>query len=207
MEPTRQDLQVRSTTWVTVILAVLIVGCRENGSQGSVVRDAGGNTYSSKRMRDGRTWVTDNLRPELPDSYCYDGMASQCVQLGRLYTWASAAEACRLLGAGWRLPTDDEWRRMARGYGGVLGDSHDEGRAAYMALLKGGDSGFDAVLGGDRESGGNYVRVDDHGFYWTATESDKGHAWFYNFGRGAGLLNRHSEGDKSMAISVRCIGA
>jgi len=198
---------VRPVILATVILAALIAGCRDSDSGGSVVRDADGNTYSSKRMQDGRSWVTENLRLQLPDSYCYDGMASRCAQFGRLYTWASAAEACRLLGAGWRLPTDDEWRRMASGYGGVRGDSHDDGRAAYLALLKGGGSGFDIVFGGDREPGGNYARVDDHGFYWTASESDKGHAWFYNFGRGGGLLNRHSEGDKSMALSVRCIGA
>jgi uncharacterized protein (TIGR02145 family) len=182
-----------------------VLGCRDSSSR-SVVRDPDGNTYSSKRMRDGRTWVTDNLRPELPDSYCYDGIASRCRQFGRLYTWASAASACRLLGAGWRLPSNDEWRQMASGFGGVRGDAHDEGQAAYIALLKGGSSGFDALFGGDREPGGNYARVDDHGFYWTATESDAGHAWFYNFGRGGRLLNRHSEGDKSMAISVRCIG-
>jgi uncharacterized protein (TIGR02145 family) len=198
--------QARAIIWATVALTVA-VGCRDRGSRGSLVRDADGNTYSSKRMRDGRIWIADNLRSELPDSYCYDGLASQCAKFGRLYTWASAAVACRSLGTGWRLPTDDEWRQIASGYGGVRDDSHDEGQSAYKALLKGGDSGFDAVLGGDRESGGNYARVDDHGFYWTATESDEGHAWFYNFGQGGGLLNRHREGDKSMAISVRCIGA
>jgi len=53
----------------------------------------------------------------------------------------------------------------------------------------------------------NYARVEEHGFYWTATEYDMEHAWFYNFGRGAGLLNRHSGGDKSMALAVRCINA
>jgi hypothetical protein len=37
------------------------------------------------------------------------------------------------------------------------------------------------------------------------TETDMNTAWFYNFGRGAELLNRHSGGNKSMAMSVRCI--
>jgi uncharacterized protein (TIGR02145 family) len=124
-----------------------------------------------------------------------------------LYTWPAAAEACRLLGTEWRLPTDDDWRQMAKVYGGVRGDSEDDGRAAYAALLAGGASGFGALLGGDRESEGAYARAEDHGFYWTATESDSGHAWFYNFGRGGRLLNRHSGGDKSMALSVRCIKA
>jgi uncharacterized protein (TIGR02145 family) len=87
-----------------------------------------------------------------------------------LYTWASAAQACTRLGTGWRLPTDDEWRQLAKAYGGLLGDS--EGRAASTDLLAGRPSGFNAVLGGNREAGGNYARLDEHGFYWTATESD-----------------------------------
>jgi hypothetical protein len=52
---------------------------------------------------------------------------------------------------------------------------------------------------------GNYARIEEHGFYWSATQSDIDTAWFYNFGRGGGLLNRHSSGDKAMALAVRCI--
>lgn len=96
---------------------------------------------------------------------------------------------------------------MAKGYGGVRGDSEDDGHAAYVALVKGGSSGFNALLAGGRESAGNYARIEAHGLYWTATEVDIEHAWFYNFGLGSELLNPHSGGDKSMALSVRCIGA
>ena len=78
-------------------------------------------------------------------------------------------------------------------------------RLAYTALLAGGVSGFNALLSGGRESNGNYARGEEHGLYWTATEDDMEHAWFYNFGRGARLLNRHSGGDKLMALAVRCI--
>jgi hypothetical protein len=67
----------------------------------------------------------------------------------------------------------------------------------------GRSSGFNAVLGGNRDPGGSYARLDAQGFYWTATESDNEHAWFYNFGSLG--LNRHQGGDKSMAVSVRCI--
>jgi hypothetical protein len=58
-------------------------------------------------------------------------------------------------------------------------------------------------LGGNRDVGGGYARLDAHGIYWSATESDMGHAWFYSFGRLG--VNRHRSGDKSMAVSVRCI--
>jgi uncharacterized protein (TIGR02145 family) len=189
----------------TMILAVVAVACADNDSRSSLLNDADGNTYASRGMLDGRIWMTNNLNLALPDSYCYSGRASECLRFGRLYTWASAVEACSRLGTGWRLPTDDEWRQMAKGYGGVRDDSGTDGQAAYAALLKGGVSGFNAVLGGDRESDGNYARGEDHGFYWTATGYDSEQAWFYNFGRGAGLLNRHSGGARTMAMSVRCI--
>ena len=179
------------------VLSIVGIACTVD----SVLYDRDGNSYAVKVMADGRTWTTENLRLALPGSFCHGDAASVCLRFGRLYTWASAAQACAGLGAGWRLPTDDEWRQLATGYGGLLGDS--EGRAASTDLLAGRSSGFNAVLGGNREAGGGYARLDEHGFYWTATESDNGHAWFYNFGRAG--LNRHRGGDKLMAVSVRCL--
>ena len=180
------------------ILTIVAIGC----TGGRVVRDSDGNAYVVKVMSDGRTWTTENLRLALPGSSCHGDAASECLRFGRLYTWSSAAEACGRLGTGWQLPTDNEWRQLAKAYGGALGDS--DGRAAFAGLFAGGPSGFNAVLAGSRETSGSYTRLEEHGFYWTATESDNEHAWFYNFGRGGGL-NRHRGGDKSMAVSVRCI--
>ena len=195
---------MRTVIFVAVIVTAIAIGC---GGRDSLLRDEDGNTYVLRDMPDGRTWMTDNLSLVRPDSYCYGDPASECPRYGRLYTWAAAAEACRRLGTGWRLPTDDDWHQLAKGYGGVRGDSEDDGQSAYKALMRGGVSGFNVVLGGGRELGGNFARVEEHGFYWSASQSDTDHAWFYNFGRGGGLMNRHSGGDKAMALAVRCIKA
>ena len=72
------------------------------------------------------------------------------------------------------------------------------------ALLSGGRSGFNAVLGGNR-SDGRYARLEAHGFYWTASANDPATAPFYNFGKNGGALHRQPQGEKEMAISVRCI--
>jgi uncharacterized protein (TIGR02145 family) len=186
---------------VLTLLLIVVVGC----ASGRVLHDSDGSAYAVKVMSDGRTWTIENLHAALPGSYCHGDAESECLRFGRLYTWAAAAEACGRLGTGWRLPTDDEWRQLAKAYGGTLGDA--DGRAAFADLRAGGSSGFNAAFGGNREADGSYARLDEHGLYWTATESDREHAWFYNFGRGGGLLNRHRGGDKSMAVSVRCIEA
>jgi uncharacterized protein (TIGR02145 family) len=109
------------------------------------------------------------------------------------------------LGHGWRLPTDDEWRQLAKSYGGVSMDSEDKGRAAYKTLLAGGGSGFDAVLGGGRSGDGQYARLEAHGFYWTATQDGTASAVFYNFGKGGQALHPQSGGEKERAFSVRCV--
>jgi uncharacterized protein (TIGR02145 family) len=166
---------------------------------------SGGPVHASKRMADGKQWTTHNLNVETVQSYCYEDSELNCRQYGRLYSWESARRACQSLEAGWRLPTDDEWRQMAKHYGGVGNDSNDNGRAAYAALLTTGNSGFNAVLGGNRSVDGQYARLQAHGFYWTASENDSGTAPFYNFGRGSRALFRQSEGEKQMAISVRCV--
>ena len=167
-------------------------------------QNVSGTTSSSRRMADGKEWTTVNLSVDASPSYCYDDAEPNCRRYGRLYSWESAQRACQSLSGGWRLPSDDEWRQLAKSYGGVSSDSADKGRAAFTALLSGGTSGFNAVLGGNR-SDGQYARLEAHGFYWTASDNDSATAPFYNFGQNGGALHRQPQGQKQMAISVRCM--
>jgi uncharacterized protein (TIGR02145 family) len=188
----------------------LIVAC---GSVGAAVvhRSAEDLNMSdmldaSKRMLDGRQWTTDNLSVGIDQSYCYGDAEANCRRYGRLYTWESARRGCQSLGDGWRLPTDDEWRQLAKHYGGVYEDTNHNGKAAFTALLVGGNSGFNALLGGNRDSdNGQYARLEAHGIYWTASETDPASAVFYNFGKGSQALYRQRAGNKQMAVSARCV--
>jgi uncharacterized protein (TIGR02145 family) len=168
------------------------------------VKDQNVSAISSRRMTDGKEWMTANLDVYASPSYCYGDSEPNCGRYGRLYTWDSAQRVCQSLGDGWRLPTDAEWRNMAKRYGGVSDDSADKGKAAFVALMNGGTSGFNAVLGGNR-SDGQYARLEAHGFYWTASDNDPRNAPFYNFGQNGRALHRQPDGDKQMAISVRCV--
>lgn len=183
-----------------------LVNDHVNGQQQpGTLKDRDGNTYTIKAFPDDKIWMTENLKINIPGSYCYESNADNCNHYGRLYTWKSAAEGCKALGEGWRLPTNEEWRQMARPFGGALEDSKDSGRAAFNALIYGGNAGFNAVFGGTRDANGDYRRLGAHGFYWTATETDTATASFYNLGKNGRMLNRIGDGEKQRAISVRCV--
>lgn len=161
--------------------------------------------YPSKRMADGKQWMTRNLDIDSISSYCYQNAEKNCRQYGRLYTWDAARRGCQSLGDGWRLPTNEEWRQLAEHYGGLLEESGERGKASYKALRIGGNSGFNVLLGGNRDPDGRFARLEEHGFFWSATETYGTKAWFYNFGKGLLSLNRHKDGDKQLAVSVRCL--
>jgi uncharacterized protein (TIGR02145 family) len=193
---------------VTVALSIafgsLSAACVDRGSAGP--QETSGTAYPFKRMPDGKEWTTKNLNVGTDGSYCYADAEATCRRYGRLYTWNSAQRGCQSLGDGWRLPTDDEWRQLAKQYGGLREESDDNGKAAYTALITGGSAGFDALLGGGRVSDEEqYARLEAHGLYWTASESSATTAWLYNFGKGGQGLSRHRNGRKQMALSVRCV--
>lgn len=193
-------------TLLTIAVCFFCINNEANGQkQIGTLQDRDGNIYAFKIMPDNKKWMTSNLNINIPGSYDYENTEQKINQYGRLYTWQSAQEGCRLLGEGWRLPTNEDWQKMAKWYGGVSDESDDGGQAAYLALISGGNAAFNAVYGGRRDADGNYSRVDAHGFYWTATQSDSANAWLYNFGKNGKILNHHQDGQKQMAISVRCI--
>lgn len=164
---------------------------------------------SSKRMADGKEWLTENLDVRVEPSYCYDDNQENCRKYGRLYTWESAKRACQSLRGGWHLPTVDEWMRMVSQYTtGQPADSPEGRHAAYVALMPGGGSGFEAMLGGGRNSDdGKYARLEAHGLYWTASETagDPSKAVLGNFGKGSEALYRREGGSKQSGFAVRCV--
>lgn len=186
-----------------VIFSIGLGACSVSRSQ--TVRDKDGKSYGVMKMPDGKEWTTTNISIDLPGSFCYDGLQSNCDRYGRLYTWKMAMEVCGELGDGWRLPTQDEWKTLAKQFGGAFGDSNDDGKAAFMALMNGGSSQFNAVLGGGSDPAGGYKRIDAHGFYWTATETNDSTAWFGNFGKGRPALFIQNDGEKIRGFAVRCV--
>jgi len=159
-----------------------------------------GQVYRTIELN-GRTWMAQNLNYDAGEGcWFYEDDPKNGEKYGRLYTWEAAKRACP---PGWRLPTDAEWRAMAKVYGGVNDDASDGGKAAYEALIEGGSSGFSAQLGGLRDSSGDFSLLGSWGVYWSAAERDSDRAWGYRFD-GFGKLNRDL-GLKSSGRSCRCL--
>ena len=203
-------MALKSVGILLVVLPIALGACSvpHRGTQISeqdTITDNGGNTYQVRRMGDGKYWTTENVRLDVPGSCCYDNLAANCNRYGRLYAWKISTLVCSQLGEGWRLPTNDEWKMLAKPYGGVWDDSNDAGNAAYKSMIEGGPSQFNVLLSGGKDRDGVYRRLGAHGFYWTATETSDSTAWLYNFGNGRKSLNRHKDGEKSNAYAVRCV--
>ncbi len=168
-----------------------------------------------KQMPDGKFWLTQNLDCEVPGSYCYENNSDNCVDYGRLYTYEAAQEGCAQLGEGWHLPSIEEWENLADSYGGLSNkDNVGAGGDAYNALIAGGSSGFNALLGGawltrfDNQEK-SFLRLDSHGFYWSSTEGSESArqqdaAFYVHLIKPIGDANRYAE-EKVQAFSVRCV--
>ena len=87
--------------------------CTEDGWILAAVRDTGvvwdGQQEYKTVIIGTQHWMAENLNHKTTNSYCYNGLSSNCSTYGRLYTWEDAQSACP---AGWHLPTKSEWETL-----------------------------------------------------------------------------------------------
>lgn len=178
---------------------------------------SGNSSFSSSQNKtdiraismNGKTWMANNLDYDIPsESWCYDGQALNCENHGRLYTWEGARKACESLGQGWRLPNDEDWKALAKAYGGFFDrqsrEDIDDPQRSFETLTQQGGSNFNGTLGGFRNPGGNYIGLNDSGHYWTRSASGAESAWSYRFDSNSGKVVRDLN-PKSYGLSCRCV--
>ena len=123
---------------------------------------------------------------ELPEARHKAGMANfektekdnggYVAKNGFLYTFAAAQKVAP---KGWRLPTDEDWKKLERTLGlpAAEADLDEAWRGEGLATLLsvGGKSGFNALRTGgnlyQRESGNFFENKDKAWYFWTATHT------------------------------------
>ncbi len=154
-------------------------------------------------------WMAESLKHEATGSWCYNNSLVNCTKYGRLYSFATAKNACP---TGWRLPTDSDFKKLEK----ELGMSQDEidksgwrgsvqGTALKSSTAWDGDnsSGFNAIAGGGREDGDLYVGLETAVLFWTATESGS-LAWARQLRTGYPTVSRIIYSQRN-GLYVRCI--
>lgn|SRR5215813_1650583 len=139
----------------------------------------------------GTLWMAQNLDWNGPGSYAYNDDGSNEPQYGRLYTFAAAQQ----VPVGWRLPSQSDWNNLISA----------EGSQAYQALMAGGDSGFDAQLGGYRDNNSSYSDLGIRGYYWTSSEQDPTDINYAQFSSVSQSVTTSNTYPPAFAVSVRYV--
>ncbi len=183
-----------------------------------------GKTYSAIEIGE-QCWMAENLNigtmisgnssnNSVIEKYCYDNSESNCDTYGGLYKWdemmqyASDDGTQGICPEGWHLPTDTEWMMLEV----EVGMSYEEATSTGMRgtdegdkLKQGGSSGFDALLGGYRNGGGNFSSLGSYSTFYTATQGIQSNmAWSRYLFNDNGQILRSGQ-DKSFSFSVRCL--
>jgi len=145
----------------------------------------------------GQTWMAENLNYNAKGSFCYDRNETNCYKYGRLYPWDVAYYACR---EGWQLPSDKEWRKFVKQFGGCDDDASDGGRAAFLAL-EGKIINFNIGFGGEKDPENQFQNLAN---YWTITPYANSNAYYYYFA-GSSFQLKRSKSYKSYSFSCRCV--
>ncbi len=199
----------------------------------NTVTDYDGNKYATIKIGD-QTWMAENLRSlhysdgtKIEDVYTYKNDEKNALVYGRLYTWDSAVNKHNISPKGWRLPTDDDFKKMERHLGMAEADIEDTGwrdtNSEGIRLKEKQDdflwfdyskrgvnsTGFSVIPTGVRTPGGSFTGRDGFADIWTSTEFDTDTAlnrsltWYW-FHPAKTKIFRKPVG-KKWGFSIRCI--
>lgn len=207
-----RKLGERPETPMAVLLMALGLAASERITS-SFTDPRDGRTYRTVQLV-GKTWMAENLNYNVGvGCWFYDDDPKNGEKYGRLYTWEAAKRACP---PGWRLPENEEWNSLANAFGGyyapyslyslafVRGKDLSQ---SYWALIEGGNSSFNALLGGYRRRTGKYLGLDRNGYYWSATEYVTGFSRYYYYFNGDYQRVVQNDYSRGLGLSCRCLKA
>ena len=159
----------------------------------------------------GARWFAENLRFRTEDSRCYEDDEANCADHGRLYRLDDALQACP---PGWRVPSEDDWRRLERAVGmteAEIGRERARGESVGRRLKFGGDTGFNVRYSGwiDPFKADSSVAMGRNAAWWTSTsappDSSSATVWHRDIATDRSSIWR-SPVNVTYWLAVRCVG-
>ena len=153
-------------------------------------------------------------------SYVYQGSSDEVANLatyGRLYNWHAVNDARGLCPVGFHVPTDSEWMTLEMALGMTSAQANGTGWRGtdQGAQLKASSndsppwngtnsSGFSALPGGSRASGGGEFGYLGGGLWWSSSSSGST-AWFRHANSENSSFYRNDDVNIRFGFSVRCV--
>ena len=188
-----KEVTIGKQVWMTQNLNV------DKFRNGDPIPEAKTDEEWSKAGENGEpAWCYYNNNPDNGDRY------------GKLYNWYAVNDPRGLAPEGWKIPSDEEWSRLADFLGGesVAGTKmkSTDFWADYGGKSGNGtnESGFSGLPGGLRVSLGAFVDIGEYGLWWSSTEDDASSAWDRDLLYNDGSVFRSSYNKKD-GFSVRCL--
>lgn len=177
-----------------------LVDSRDSQSYPTVL--IGSQCWMKKNLNIGTkiTLTTNQSNNSTIEKYCYDNTDANCTNYGGLYQWDEMMQyvttegAAGICPAGWHIPTDAQWTTLISNYAAAT---------AGTALKTGGSSGFDALLGGRRDTDGGSWQITEGGYFWSTTVNGS-NPWYRFVSSSTANVDRFSI-PKTYGFSVRCI--
>jgi len=165
-----------------------------------------GQGYNTVKLTSQVTWMAENMKYEVGNSWCYGDDAANCDKYGKLYDWNSAKKACP---AGWRLPDTADWNNLITAAGGsnVAGKKlkATSGWGTNSSYNGTDDYGFTALPGGYRIDNGTFRESGSNGYWWATTEYSSGAFFAYAYGSSSTMEAGANNNNKTTGYSVRCV--
>ena len=175
-----------------------LVSFYANPGVAQTVTDIDGNVYNTISIGT-QTWTRENLKTtrfsngdEIPTTtsavnnnwmslyqWYYDDDTANINTYGRLYSWIAVYDERNVCPAGWRVPANSDWEKLALALGGdsIAGGKMKETGTAHWTSTDTSvtnSSGFTALAGGFRGNPSGFINMGSIGFFWSATPLDTG---------------------------------
>jgi uncharacterized protein (TIGR02145 family) len=198
----------------------------------STITDGDDNVYNTVTIGT-QTWMAENLKttkyrngdligtttPATLDitgestpkyQWAYDGNENNAATYGRLYTWYAITDTRNVCPTGWHIPTDTEWTTLVTFLGGDVvagGKLKETGTTHWTTPNEGAtnETGFTALPGGWRPSGGGFLDFGNFGGWWTSTETSIGYPYDWYASYKAGNVYNENDVTKQSGVGVRCL--